>query len=93
MAASLCRQIVRKPLATMLSQEGDDGVDAMVLGTANHLPPDLFLSDETRSNQASQMKSQSRCRQIEPGLYFADVEPWRAGANQQPIDVEASKVA
>lgn len=65
----------------------------MVLGAANNLSPDLFLRDETGTNQASQMKGQSRCRQVETGLYFADVEPRRAGANEKPIDVQAGQVA
>ena len=65
----------------------------MVLGAANHLAPDLFLCNEARANEASQMKGQSRCRQIETGLYLADVEPGRAGANEKPIDVEAGQVA
>ena len=65
----------------------------MVLGPANNLPPDLFLRDEAATNQASQMKGQSRCRQVETGLYFADVEAWRAGPNEEPIDVQAGQVA
>src|SRR5512144_2896613 len=92
-APGLCRQIVLKSFATMLPQEGDDGVDAVVLGAANHLPPDLFLRDEACTNQASQMKGQGRGRQVETGLYFADVEPRRAGANEKPIDVQAGQVA
>jgi len=89
----LYRQIVLKSLATMLPQELDNRVDAMVLGAANYLPPDLFLRDKPCANQASQMKGQSRCRQVETGLYFADVESRRAGANEKPIDVQASQVA
>jgi len=65
----------------------------MVLGAANHLAPDLFLRDEACTDQASQMKGQSRCRQIETGLYLTDVEPRWAGANEKPIDVQAGQVA
>src|SRR6266545_3962554 len=92
-APGLCRQIVLKPFATMLPQEPDNGVDAMVLGAANHLPPDLLLSDEACTNQASQMKGQRRCRQIETGLYFADVEPRRTGSDEKPVDVQAGQIA
>ena len=65
----------------------------MVLGAANNLSADLFLRDETGTNQTSQMKGQSRCRQVETGLNFADVEPRWAGANEKPIDIQASQVA
>jgi hypothetical protein len=92
-ARVLCRQILFKPFATMLPQEADDGVNAMVLGAANHLPPDLFLRDETGAHQASQRKSQRRCRQVEPGLYFADVESRRTGSDEKPINVQTGQVA
>ena len=65
----------------------------MVLGAANHLPPDLFLRNEACANQASQMKGQRRCRQVETGLYFPDVEPRRTSANEKPINVQAGQVA
>ena len=65
----------------------------MVLGAANHLAPDLFLCNEAGANEASQMKGQRRCRQVEAGLYFADVEPRRTGANEKPIDVQAGQIA
>jgi len=65
----------------------------MVLGAANHLAADLFLCDEACANEAAQMKGQGRCRQVETGLYLADVEPRRTGANEKPINVQAGQVA
>jgi hypothetical protein len=89
----LGRQIVLKPFATMLPQELNNRVDAMVLGAANYLPPDLFLRDKACANQASQMKGQGRCRQVETGLYFANVEPRRSGSNEKPINIQAGQIA
>src|SRR5438132_1344497 len=77
----------------MLSQEPDDGVDAMVLGATDHFASNLFLCDEARTNQPAQMKRQGGCRQVKASLYFADVQSTRTGANQKPVDVEAGQVA
>src|SRR5438105_2535485 len=92
-APGFCCRLVFKALAAMLSQEADDGIDAMVLGATDHFASNLFLCDEARTNQPAQMKRQGGCRQVKASLYFADVQSTRTGANQKPVDVEAGQVA
>src|SRR5712691_10694735 len=92
-APGLCRRLVFKALATMLSQEPDDGIDTMVLGATDHFASNLFLRDESGADQSSQMKGKGRCRQVKARLYFADVKSAWAGANQTPVDVETGQVA
>lgn len=77
----------------MLAQEGDDGLDAMILRATLHLASDLFLSDETCGDQPAQVKCQCRCRKAEASLDFADGKTAWASANQQPINIKAGQVA